>query len=189
MRLDKKENEIYVADGYGNHRVAVLDADTGDIKRMWGAYGRPPTDDKLRPYDPDSPQFGNPVHCIALAKDGLVYVCDRKNNRVQVFHKDGSFVRQYRVRRQDARFGLGVGRGVFAARQKAEIFRPDRRHQQCYRNGAPSATAPSSAPSAGLAAKPASSTGSTPPSSNSRGNLYTGEVDTGKRLQKWVPVE
>ena len=94
-RYDKAANEIYAADGYGNHRVAVLDADTGEIKRIWGAYGKPPTDDKLPPYDPDSPQFANPVHCVTLAKDGLVYVCDRSNNRVQVFHKDGSFVRQY----------------------------------------------------------------------------------------------
>ena len=93
LELDAKANEIYVADGYGNHRVAVLDADTGTIKRIWGAYGKPPTDDDVPAYNPDSPQFANPVHCIALAKDGLVYVCDRSNNRVQVFHKDGSFVR------------------------------------------------------------------------------------------------
>src|SRR5579862_6500809 len=95
LELDAKANEIYVADGYGNHRVAVLDADTGDIKRIWGAYGKPPTDDNLPAYTPDSPQFANPVHCIGLAKDGLVFVCDRQNNRVQVFHKDGTFVRQY----------------------------------------------------------------------------------------------
>ena len=95
LKLDPKANEIYAADGYGNHRVAVLDADTGEIKRIWGAYGKPPTDDALPNYTPDSPQFANPVHCIALSKDGLVYVCDRTNNRVQVFQKDGTFVRQY----------------------------------------------------------------------------------------------
>jgi NHL repeat len=95
LELDKDQNEIYAADGYGNHRVVVLDADTGSIKRVWGAYGKPPTDDNLSVYDADSPQFANPVHCIALSKDGLVFVCDRANNRVQVFRKDGSFVRQY----------------------------------------------------------------------------------------------
>src|SRR6185437_7998282 len=93
--LDAAANEIYAADGYGNHRVAVLDADTGAIKRIWGAYGKPPTDQDLPKYNPDSPQFGNPVHCIGLAHDGLVYVCDRTNNRIQVFHKDGSYVRQF----------------------------------------------------------------------------------------------
>ena len=70
LELDEKANEIYAADGYGNHRVAVLDADTGAIKRVWGAYGKPPTDDNLPAYNPNSPQFANPVHCIALAKDG-----------------------------------------------------------------------------------------------------------------------
>ena len=73
----------------------MLDADSGTIKRIWGAYGKPPTDQDLPTYNPDSPQFGNPVHCIGLANDGLVYVCDRTNNRIQVFHKDGSFVRQF----------------------------------------------------------------------------------------------
>ena len=94
--------------------MAVLDADTGDIKRIWGAYGKPPTDDNLPLYNPDSPQFANPVHCIGLAKDGLVYVCDRMNNRVQVFHKDGSFVRAIRVRcrirRVRARPGVSLSR-------------------------------------------------------------------------------
>ena len=95
LEFDRDANEVYAADGYGNHRVAVLDADTGAIKRVWGAYGKPPTDEALPAYNADSPQFANPVHCIALSKDGFVFVCDRTNNRVQVFHKDGSFVRQY----------------------------------------------------------------------------------------------
>ena len=109
-------NEIYAADGYGNHRVAVFDADTGAIKRIWGAYGKPPTDENLPAYNPDSPQFANPVHCIALAKDGLVYVCDRTNNRVQVFHKDGSFVRQFVFDPKTQRLRLDLGPGVLAAR-------------------------------------------------------------------------
>ncbi len=62
---DADANELFIADGYGNHRVIVIDEDTGAFKRMWGAYGKPPTDDNLPPYDPNSPQFGNPVHCIA----------------------------------------------------------------------------------------------------------------------------
>jgi NHL repeat len=95
LEFDRDANEVYAADGYGNHRVAVLDAETGAIKRVWGAYGKPPTDDALPAYNADSPQFANPVHCIALSKDGLVFVCDRTNNRVQVFRKDGSFVQQY----------------------------------------------------------------------------------------------
>jgi hypothetical protein len=95
MEVDEAANEIYVADGYGNRRVIVFDTETGEYKRHWGAYGNRPHDDELPPYDPEaepSPQFGSPVHCVRVARDGLVYVCDRVNNRYQVFQKHGTFV-------------------------------------------------------------------------------------------------
>src|ERR1700731_3966894 len=139
LELDAKANEIYAADGYGNHRVAVLDADTGEIKRIWGAYGKPPTDDDLPAYNPDSPQFANPVHCIALTKDGLVFVLiDGPNNVLETVRRsDGAVVRTFgRPGRETGEFHW-VHVGKF----------------------------------------------------DSRGNFYTGEVDTGKGLQKWVPVE
>lgn len=100
MMTDPDANEIYVADGYGNHRIAVFDSKTGAFKRMWGAYGKPPSDEKLPAYKPDakpSEQFSNPVHCVRLSNDGLVYVCDRANNRIQVFRKDGTYVKEFRV--------------------------------------------------------------------------------------------
>ena len=101
--IDAAANEVYVADGYGNHRIIVFDATTFAYKRHWGAYGKPPaaednpksTDPGGHPYDPKAPvsqTFNNPVHCVKIANDGLVYVCDRTNDRMQVFHKDGSFV-------------------------------------------------------------------------------------------------
>jgi NHL repeat-containing protein len=95
--VDKAANEVYVADGYGNHRVIVFDAETGKYKRHWGAYGNKPEDMNLGPYNPDAPpaqQFRNPVHCAELSVDGLVYVCDRVNDRIQVFKKDGTFVKE-----------------------------------------------------------------------------------------------
>ncbi len=95
--VDPKANEAYLADGYGNKRVAVIDADTGAFKRYWGAYGNKPDDTNLGPYDPDAPpaqQFRTPVHCSDLSVDGLVYVCDRPNNRLQVFTREGKFVRE-----------------------------------------------------------------------------------------------
>lgn len=95
--VDPKTNEAYIADGYLNKRVAVLDADTGKMKRYWGAYGNRPDDADLGKYDPKAPpskQFRNPVHCVERSNDGLVYVCDRANNRVQVFKPDGSFVKE-----------------------------------------------------------------------------------------------
>ena len=82
--VDPETNEVYIADGYGNRRVAVFDADTGEYRRHWGAYGNVPTDDAYT-YDPDAPpsqQFGRPVHCATLSADGLVYVCDRVNINV-----------------------------------------------------------------------------------------------------------
>lgn len=95
--VDPKANEAYLADGYLNKRVAVIDADTGAFKRYWGAYGNKPDDANLGPYDPDLPpvqQFRTPVHCSDLSVDGLVYVCDRPNNRLQVFTRDGKFVKE-----------------------------------------------------------------------------------------------
>ena len=90
--------QIYVADGYRNRRVAVVDADTGKIKRFWGAYGNKPDDGQQGPYNPSAAalqQFRSPVHCIALAEDGLLYVCDRQHDRVQVFKTDGTFVKEH----------------------------------------------------------------------------------------------
>ena len=97
MYVDPKTNELYVADGYGNKRVIVFDADTGKYKRHWGAYGSKPDDANLGPYNPDDPpakQFRNPVHCAELSNDGLLYVCDRPNDRIQAFKPDGTFVKE-----------------------------------------------------------------------------------------------
>src|SRR5260370_27722510 len=95
--VDPKTNEAYVADGYLNKRVAVLDADTGKMKRYWGAYGNKPDDTKLAAYNPTEPparQFRNPVHCVERSNDGLVYVCDPQNDRLQVFQPNGTFVKE-----------------------------------------------------------------------------------------------
>jgi len=95
--VDPKTNEAYIADGYLNKRVAVIDADTGKMKRFWGAYGNKPDDTNLGPYDPSAPpaqQFRNPVHCIERSNDGLVYVCDRANDRLQVFTPEGKFIKE-----------------------------------------------------------------------------------------------
>ncbi len=92
--VEEEDEEIWVADGYGNRRVVVLDYETGDYKRHWGAYGNEP-DDAPTSYNPTSPpssQFRPPVHCVLISNDEFVYICDRGNNRIQVFRKDGEFV-------------------------------------------------------------------------------------------------
>jgi DNA-binding beta-propeller fold protein YncE len=107
ISVDPATNEAYIADGYGNHRIIVFDADTGMYKRHWGAYGAKPDDANTGEYDPAVPpvkQFRT-VHCANVSKDGLVYVCDRVNDRVQVFRKDGTFVREAFFRTKTLRSG------------------------------------------------------------------------------------
>ena len=97
VSFDAANNEIFVADGYLNKRVAVLDATSGEVKRFWGAYGNTPSDDAIPRYSPgETPpqQFRTPVHCADRANDGMVYVCDRPSNRISVFETDGTFVKE-----------------------------------------------------------------------------------------------
>jgi hypothetical protein len=101
--VDANTNEAYLADGYLNKRVAVLDGETGMMKRYWGAYANRPDDSDSARFDPDAAppqQFGTPVHCADLANDGLVYVCDRPQNRIQVFTREGEFVREKFIQNQ-----------------------------------------------------------------------------------------
>src|SRR5688572_17123342 len=98
-------NELFVADGYGNRRVIVFDADTGRFKRMWGAFGNVPSDTAPNPALPDAEergaaQFVQPVHAARVSKDGLVYVSDRGGKRVQVFTLEGKYVSQVFIGRE-----------------------------------------------------------------------------------------
>ena len=99
--IDPGANEAYLADGYLNRRVAVVDVNTGAMKRYWGAYGNRPDDElDLGRYTADSEpaqQFRGPVHCSEIANDGLVYVCDRQGDRIQIFQKDRTFVSDHIV--------------------------------------------------------------------------------------------
>ena len=128
------------------------------------------------------------MHCIALAKDGLVYVCDRINNRVQVFQKDGSFVRQYVFDPKTK--GSGSAWGL--------AFSPLDKKQKYFvlidgTNNVLETVRVSDGAVVGTFGGPGRNAGEFhwvhAGKFDSRGNFYTGEVDTGKRLQKWVPVE
>ena len=96
LDIDAAANELYVADGHGNRRIVVFDATSGEYKRHWGAYGAAPDDATSAAYDPAAPpakQFRT-VSCVTIARNGMVYVCDRQNNRIQVFDKSGKFVKE-----------------------------------------------------------------------------------------------
>ncbi|GIT21582.1 MAG: hypothetical protein CM1200mP40_12640 [Gammaproteobacteria bacterium] len=100
IAIDPGASEAYLADGYGNKRVAVVDVGTGALKRFWGAYGNTPDDDADDSYTPGEPlpqQFRGPVHCAEPSNDGLIYVCDRGADRIQVFPPDGTFVKEGQV--------------------------------------------------------------------------------------------
>ncbi len=92
--VDPSSNEVFVADGYRNRRVAVFDGETGAYLRHWGAYGEVPDDEYRGPRGmPDTPpeQFST-VHGITGSNDGLIYVADRRGNRIQVFDQSGAFI-------------------------------------------------------------------------------------------------
>jgi len=97
MEVDPETNELYIADGYLNKRIIVFDAETGEYLRHWGAYGNEPSDEDTGRFVPGSEpiqQFRTPVHAVRIARDGMVYVADRVNNRIQVFQKDGTYVNE-----------------------------------------------------------------------------------------------
>ena len=105
MFVHPATNELVVADGYGNRRVIVFDADSGEFKRMWGAFGNVAVDTEPNPALADAdergaPQFVQPVHAARVSSDGLVYVSDRAGKRVQVFRLDGTYVSQVFIGRE-----------------------------------------------------------------------------------------
>ena len=122
-----KTNELFVADGYGNRRIIVFDADTGAYKRHWGAYGRKP-DDKApnarQSYGQPSQQFNTP-HGVTISNDGIVYVADRANNRVQTFTIDGAFLKEGFVKRESEGTGSAFGVGLSADPQQRFLYVAD----------------------------------------------------------------
>jgi DNA-binding beta-propeller fold protein YncE len=192
MVVSPKTNELFVADGYTNHRVVVFDADTGAYKRHWGAYGKPPDDTHKFPpraqliVGPPQPQFHNPVHAVVVSNDGLVYVGDRSNNRIQVFKIDGSFVREVYVNR-DTLQNEGTVHNFALSRdpQQRYLFVADGSNKVLMTLDRASLTLLSSFGGQGghnarqffhlhsLASQP-----------DSKGNLYIGEVNEGMRYYR-----
>ncbi len=96
--VDPDANEAFISDGYGNRRVIVVDSRTGEYKRHWGAYGETPSDVQLPDYvagETPARSFRSPVHAVRISNDGLLYVADRPNNRIQIFHKSGEFIEEH----------------------------------------------------------------------------------------------
>jgi hypothetical protein len=187
IAFDPAANEAYLADGYGNKRVAVIDMDTGVLKRYWGAYGNPPEDRSLGPYNPDAPpapQFRNPVHCAELSHDGLVYVCDRPNNRIQVFRKDGSFVREVFIAPRTLGDGSVWDIAFSRDPQQRFLYLADGKNMKVYIIERRSLEVLTSFGSGGR--QPGQFFAVHSIATDSRGNIYTTETYEGKRVQKFV---
>jgi len=187
ISFDTKAGEAFIADGYGNKRVAVIDMATGKLKRYWGAYGAKPDDTRLPPYDPSAPpdkQFRNPVHCAEPTLDGLVYVCDRPNDRIQVFRKDGSFVKEQRI--APATRGDGSVWDIAFSRdpQQKYLFLADGKNERVYVMDRQSLQILTSFGDGGR--QPGQFFAVHSIATDSKGNLYTTETYEGKRVQKFA---
>lgn len=183
-------NELFVADGYGNQRIAVFDADSGRFKRMWGAFGNTPpaamTPNPAQSAPPDAPapqQFGL-VHAVKVSNDGIVYVADRTYRRLQLFTLEGKFLREAKL----------TADGAVAPVPAGFAFSSDPKQQFLY--------VVDSGPMRVVIFDRATMTqigavGMRGPSpgefdivhhmaSDSKGNLYTAEIVTNRRAQRFV---
>jgi hypothetical protein len=187
ISFDYKANEAFLADGYGNKRVAVIDMDNGKIKRFWGAYGHVPSDSNLGPYNPEAPiaqQFRNPVHCAEPTPDGLVYVCDRVNDRLQVFDKSGKFLKE-KIIKPTTR-GDGSVWDIAFSRDPAQkyIFMADGKNEHVYVMDRQSLEILTQFGDGGR--QPGQWFAVHSIATDSKGNIYTAETYEGKRIQKFV---
>jgi hypothetical protein len=189
--VDPETNEAYVADGYRNRRVIVFDGETGAYLRHWGAYGEPPDDAERYDYaaraeDTRPPRQFSTVHGLVGSRDGLIYVADRRGNRIQVFRHDGAFVAEKTVAPLTRASGSAF---VFALSPDPEqqwLYMADGTNHKVWvlrrstldvvgsfgRGGHP----------VGHFLRPHGM------SADSRGNLYVGEASTGRRVQKFTPA-
>jgi DNA-binding beta-propeller fold protein YncE len=189
IAVDPAAKEVYVADGYGNRRIIVFDSETGEYRRHWGAYGEPPDDTELGAYDPAAPparSFRSPVHAVALSADGRVYVADRVNDRIQVFGKDGTFLQEAFIRPATLSMGSAWDMAFSPDPEQAWLYLTDGTNNKVWILRRDSLEVVGEFGRNGRYAGEFHWVHSL--AVDSRGNLYTGEVDTGQRVQKFQPI-
>jgi hypothetical protein len=210
FEFDEDAREIYIADGFRNKRVLVYDMDTGAFKRGWGGKGTPLSEidnNPTPPYDPSGPppdqtMFAPIVHCVHLSKDGFVYVCERGSDRIQVFTKQGKFVKQFWVHPSTQARGPHCGGPwnmtdppcgtvsslVLSAdpEQKYILVADTTNNMVWILNRDDGALVGSFGGNGRYAGQLHWIDGM---SIDSKGNVYTGEVEDGKRIQKFVPAK
>jgi hypothetical protein len=185
MYVDPKTNDLYVADGDGGaRRLIVFDAETGAFRRIWGAYGERPAEGPAAKYDPKAPisrSFSSGVHCVVVSNDGLVYVCDRNADRIQIFHQNGSFVKEGYV--EPSTMGSGSTVDIDFTPDQKYLYVADGANQKVW------ILLRDTLEVVGSFGEPGQGPGQFrnvhSVTVDSKGNIYTGEVD-GKRVQKFV---
>ena len=185
--VDDAKSEAYISDGYGNHRVIVIDAETGAFKRMWGAYGNRPSDENFGRYNPSAPpvqQFRNPVHCAMLARDNLLYVCDRVNDRIQVFTPEGKYIKEQFIAKNTLGAGSAWDIAFSKDPQQRFIYLSDGQNQKVYILERQSLQLLTSFGDGGR--QPGQFFGAHSIATDSRGNIYTTETYEGKRVQRFM---
>jgi DNA-binding beta-propeller fold protein YncE len=212
MVVDPATNRLYVADGYGNRRVLIVDAETGQYIGHFGAYGSNPVDDTAAaaagPWIADynkgnkkAPFFRNPVHCVKIANDGKIYVCDRGNDRIQVFDKNDptlgkpcsnpageagkcGFVAEQLISEHTNIIGTAVSINFSTDKAQSCIYVGDNANQSIY------ILSRGNLQELGRLGRSGRMAGDFhylhQVSVDSKGNIYTGEVDTAKRVQKFL---
>jgi sugar lactone lactonase YvrE len=187
MAFDNAANELYVADGYGARRVIVFDADTGAFRRLWGAYGVKPDDADPGKYDPAAQaakQFASPVRCVQLANDGTVYVCDPVNDRIQVFKKDGTFLKEAFIQKKTLGDGSVWQIGFSRDPQQKFLYVADGSNDKVRILNRSTLETEANFGDGGR--QPGGFYGVSGVATDSRGNLYTVEAYRGNRVQRFV---
>jgi len=187
IAVDPDAREAFIADGYGNRRVMVIDSNTGAYKRHWGAYGEKPQDLQLPDYvanETPSRHFRSPVHAVRIGNDGLVYVADRPNNRIQVFRKSGEFVKEALVATWTLAMGSVWDLEFSPDPNQTFLFVPDGTNMKVWILTREDLKVVGSFGHGGRQAGQFEWVHNI--AVDSRGNVYTSEVSTGKRVQKFV---
>ncbi len=185
--VDPKTDNVYVSDGYLNRRVAVLDGNSGKMLRYWGAYGNRPHDDDLGPYNPNAKpvdQFRSPVHCADLSNDGFVYVCDRVNDRIQVFTPDGKFVKEGFIMKNTLASGSTWDVAFSKDAQQRFLYVTDGQNQRVHILDRQSLQVLTSFGDGGR--QPGQFFGAHSIATDRAGNIYTTETYEGKRIQRFM---
>ena len=184
-----ESNEAFIADGYGNRRIAVLDADTGEFKRYWGAYGAKEIVDPTERYrhDPSTPPnrtFTGPVHCVEPSNDGLLYVCDRTSDRIQIFDRAGNYKSEILIAPETGSQGSTWDLDFSRDEAQKYIYLADGQNQRVYI--IERSTMEVLTKFGGGGRQPGLWFAPHSLATDSKGNIYTTETYEGKRIQKFI---